>query len=133
MTNQRDERQVTSPAACIHGWIRHIIQSFVPAGAVTVRLIDSPFLPWPVTPESPGLSTDGGVFWPTPFSRYWNFGGALLFGSAPCALPSAWQIRQLTICRPVFGASFLCTTVNVCGPSPAAMFTMWIVPPDRTV
>ena len=66
--------------------------SFVPAGAVTFRSIDSPFLPLPVTPESPGWLTDGGFAWPTPFSRNGNFGGALLFGSAPCALPSFSQI-----------------------------------------
>ncbi len=57
----------------------------MPAGAVTFRSIDSPFFPGPVTPESPGRSTDGGVAWPTPFSRNGNFGGASLFGSAPCA------------------------------------------------
>jgi len=36
--------------------------SFVPGFAVTFRSIDSPFLPGPVTQESPGRSTLGGVF-----------------------------------------------------------------------
>ena len=36
--------------------------SLVPGFAVTFRSIDSPFFPGPVTPESPGRSTDGGVF-----------------------------------------------------------------------
>ena len=40
--------------------------SFVPGFAVTFKSIDSPFFPSPVTPESPGRSTDGGVFCPTP-------------------------------------------------------------------
>src|SRR5277367_2100714 len=105
----------------------------VPFGAVTLRSIDSPFLPDPVTPESPGSFTDGGVFWPTPFSRYWYFGGASLFGFAPCALASTSQILQLKSCAAVFGSSFAWTTVNVCGPSSAAWLTMCSVPPDGTV
>src|SRR5205823_829349 len=108
-------------------------QSLVPAGAVTVRLMNSPFLPLPVTPESPGLSTFGGVCCPTPSSRNGNFGGASLFGLAPCAFPSASQIRHFTTCRPVFGASDFLTIVNVCGPSSAARLTTWIVPPEGTL
>src|SRR4029450_9887700 len=94
VATDRSAPRVTSTSACIHGWTKQIIQSLVPAGAVTVRLTNSPFLPLPVTAESPGLSTLGGVCWPTPFSRNGNFGGASLFGSAPCALPSWKQIRQ---------------------------------------
>ena len=40
----------------------HMKVSVVPAGAATLRVIDSPFLPLPVTPESPGTSTSGGFF-----------------------------------------------------------------------
>ena len=76
--------------------MRHMIQSFVPFFAVTFRSIDSPFLPLPVKPESPGRSTFGGVFCPTPFSRNRNFGGASLFGSAPWALASVLQICSWT-------------------------------------
>ena len=112
----RSDRQVTSTSACIHGWTKQIIQSLVPAGAVTVRLTNSPFSPLPVTAESPALSTLGGVCWPTPFSRNGNFGGALPLGSAPCAFPRMLQIRRLTTWSPVFGASFFATIVNVCGP-----------------
>ena len=107
--------------------------SFVPAGAVTFRLIDSPFFPLPVTPESPGLSTSGGVCCPTPFSRNGNFGGALLFGFAPCAFAELLADLALGQRPQVRGASFLATTVNVCGPSSAAKFTTCSVPPDLTV
>src|SRR6266566_1266219 len=132
-TTVNGEPQLTSTSACIHGWIKHMKYSLVPAGAVTFRSIDSPFLPLPVIPESPGLSTDGAFAWPTPFSRNGNFGGALLLGSAPCALPSFSQIWQLNIWVAVRGASFFATTVNVCGPSSAATLTTWRVPPDGTV
>ena len=52
------------PRASIHGWMRHMKYSFVPFVAVTLRSIDSPFLPSPVTPESPGRSTFGAVVLP---------------------------------------------------------------------
>ena len=79
--------------------------SVVPFFAVTLRSIDSPFFPGPVTPESPGRSTLGGVAWPTPFSRNGNLGGALLSGSAPWAAPSLLQILQLNAWAAVFGRS----------------------------
>src|SRR3954451_16408175 len=109
--------------------MRHMKYSSLPFFAVTLNEIFSPFLPAPVTPESPGLSTFGGVAWPTPFSRYWNLGGASLFGSAPCACPSLSQIGHLND----LGRSFLRTTVKVCGPSLATVLTTVIVPPDLTV
>src|SRR3954452_2593585 len=113
--------------------MRHMKYRSLPFFAVTLNEIFSPFLPSPVTPESPGRSTLGGVFWPTPFSRYWNFGGASLFGSAPCACPSFWQIAHLFIALSLFGRSFSLTTVNVWGPSLAALFTTVMVPPDLTL
>src|SRR3954468_23258832 len=109
--------------------MRHMKYSSLPLLAVTLNEIFSPFLPWPVTPESPGLSTFGGVAWPTPFSRYWFFGGALLLGSKPCALPSLLQIEQLLICLAVLGRSLSLTTVRVCGPSSALLLTTCSVPP----
>src|SRR5947209_19290487 len=97
--------------------MRQMKYSVVPFLAVTFSEMDSPFLPGPVTPESPGRSTFGGVFWPTPFSRNWNFGGALLCGSAPWALASFAQIAQFWTCLAVLGRSFLATIEKVCGPS----------------
>jgi len=86
--------------ACIHGWMMHMNLRVVPAFAFTLKVILAPLF-GAVIPESPGLSRFGGVFWPTPFSRYWNVGGAGLLGSAPCALPSVLQILQLLslLCR----------------------------------
>src|SRR4051794_10806558 len=114
--------------------MRHMKYSSLPLLAVTLNEIFSPFLPWPVTPESPGRSTFGGVAWPTPFSRYWNFGGASVFGSAPWAWKSLLQIAQwLKTWLGVRGRSFFLTIVKVCGPSPAALLTTVIVPPDFTL
>ena len=104
----------------------------VPAFAFTLKVILAPLF-GAVTPESPGLSRFGGVFWPTPFSRYWNVGGAGLLGSAPCALPSVLQILQLLSCFAVFGRSFFLTTLKVCGQSCGWFRTTVTTPPARTV
>ena len=60
-----------------------------------------------------GLVEVGGSFWPSPFSTNSNFGGLLLFGSAPCASPSLLHTGQLND----VGRSFFFTMLTVCGPS----------------
>src|SRR3954447_24043999 len=92
--------------------------SVLPFLAVTLRSIDSPRLPGPVTPVSPGRSTFGGVALPVPFSAYWNLGWAFgSLGSTPSSVPIVLQILQLNVAAAVRGNWFFLTTENVCGPS----------------
>ena len=106
----------------------------MPFFAVTFRSIDSPLLPWPVSPVSPGLSTFGGVALPVPSSTNWNFGCEFgSFGSTPSSPAIVLQILQLKVEAAVLGSWLFFTTENVCGPSVATVFTMCNVPPERTL